>query len=531
MARRSFIGSTIILMIASLTVRLLGFVYRIYLSNLIGAEGMGLIQLISPMYSLIILTLSSGTSIAVSRLVAAEKARGNLINLRRLTKCAVLIVASLGSFISVIMFFNIRFIAEVILKDARTYYSILLYVPCIPIIACASALRGYFYGLQEVTPSALSQVVEQVVRITLVIVLAGRFIDMGLEYACAFATLGMTLGEISNLIVLYLFYRKDKNKNVSKKGLKRKRVLIKEILSISVSISFSRFTTSLMSAVETILIPRRLLAGGLDYQSSMAELGRLTGMAMPLLFLPTIVTSSLATVLVPAISESIAAKRYKELNYRISRSIQITMLMGFIFTAVFYSFPNLIGDTIYKNQAIGDLLKALSYTCIFMYLQQTLVGTLNGLGKQNITLRNSIIGYVIRIGFVVFLIPSYGIQGYVWGSIVSAVVLCIMDIYAVIKTTGMIIDLNNWILKPGIVCVAMILCRNMILEFLSIFHLKKALFSLLCVTAQLGLALAMVVILDILSIREIIKFTGLNKIIKRPAGIDSSSNSFHSFML
>lgn len=530
MSKRSFIGSTIILMIAGLMVRILGFVYRIYLSNLIGAEGMGLFQLISPVYSLIILTLSSGTSIAVSRLVAAESARGNIINTRRITTCALWLVASLGTIVSIVLFFNVKYISNVILKDPRTYYSIMLYIPCIPVIASASALKGYFYGLQEVTPTAWSQIVEQIVRISLVTIMAAHFLDKGLEYACAVATIGMTLGEISNLLLLYIIYKHKNKKKVSPKGLKRKKVLLKEILSISIPVSFNRFITSFMFTIETILIPRSLFKGGLNYQSSMIEFGKLTGMAMPLLFFPTIVTSSLATVLVPAISESIAAKKYKVLNYKISRSIQITVLLGFMFTAVFYSFPHIIGDSLYKNESIGDMLKILSYTCIFMYLQQTLIGILNGLGKQGLSLRHAIIGYIVRIGFVVFCMPYYGVNGYVWGTIASTVIVCVLNLAAVVRTTGMIIDLKNWIIKPLAVCAGMVLCSPFITEFLSVFELKAVIYAALCIVLQLGAALALIVILDILTIREIIRFTGLNKIIRKPGSISTIVNRFDNLM-
>jgi len=531
MRRRSFIRSTIILMISGLLVRILGFVYRIYLSNLIGAEGMGLFQLISPVFSLIILTLSSGISIAVSRLVAAENVRGNVINTRRITNCALWLIVSLGTIVSIVLLFNVRYISNVILKDPRTYYSILLYIPCIPVIASASALKGYFYGLQEVAPTALSQIVEQIIRIGIVITMATQFIGKGLEYACAAATIGMTLGEVSNLLVLCIIYRRKNRKRVSQQGLKRRKVLLKEILAISVPVSFNRFTTSFMYTIETILIPRSLLKGGLNYQTSMIEFGKLTGMAMPLLYFPTIVTSSLATVLVPAISEAIAAKNYKILNYKISRSIQITVLLGFIFTAVFYSFPDIIGNVLYKNESIGDMLKILSYTCIFMYLQQTLIGTLNGLGKQALSLRHAIVGYIVRIGFVVFCMPYYGVNGYVWGTIASSVIVCILNLAAVTKTTGMIINLKNWVIKPLAVCMGMILCSPIIIEFLSVFQFKALITAALCVILQLGAALALIVVLDILSISEIIKFTGLNKIIKTPSNISKAVNHLDHLLM
>ena len=176
-------------------------------------------------------------------------------------------------------------IVNIILKDSRTYYSLILLLPCIPVIAAASAVKGYYYGVQDVVPTACSQIVEQVVRIGIVMAMSGYFLNIGLEYACALATVGMAIGEISNLTVLILIFKMRKKKippYKSKKDFMRKRTILAKIVKISVPVSFNRFITSMMGAVELILIPRMLLISGMNYQASLAEYGKLTGMAMPL---------------------------------------------------------------------------------------------------------------------------------------------------------------------------------------------------------------------------------------------------------
>ena len=226
MRSRTFVSGAIILMLAGFVVRIFGFVYRIYLSNLIGAEGMGLFQVIAPVYSLIILTLTSGISIGVSKMTAGELALGHNINVRRITKCALLIVITAGLAVSAVMYLNLGLITELIIKDRRTYSSLLLLIPCIPVIAAASALKGYFYGIQRVVPTAVSQIAEQIVKIGLVILLAGHFVNSGLEYACAVATAGMALGEIANLGVLAVVYnwrRIMEWRDSSRAGFLRKR--------------------------------------------------------------------------------------------------------------------------------------------------------------------------------------------------------------------------------------------------------------------------------------------------------------------
>lgn len=514
MKKKSFVGGALILMAAGLIARILGFVFRIYLSNLIGAEGMGVFQLIAPVYTLVILTLTAGVSIAVSKMVAGENALHHPVNLRRITLCALALVMFAGAATSAAIYFNVHFVTSHILKDTRTYYSILLLIPCIPVIAAASALKGYFYGIQQVVPTAVSQIAEQIVKIGLVILLVGSFIGSGLEYACAVATMAMAFGEVANLAVLAAVYnlgRKRELKNMSRRGLKRKRTILSELVRTAAPISANRFVISIMSAVEYILIPGMLVAGGLDYKSSMEVYGRLSGMALPLIFFPSLVTSSLATTLVPAISEAVSLRNFRALNYRISKSIQITFILGIVFTAVFVSYPNEIGSLLYRKENIGELLYALSFSCTFIYLQQTLMGVLNGLGKQGILLRNTVIGSVIRIGFVYFLIPVYGIKSYVWGLITSFVIMALINLMDINRMTGLLFDVRNWVLRPCIVGMIMIATGRYIYEFFGIFAASGSLLTLLTLAANIFSAFFLMVFTGVLKKDEVLNLLPVKK--------------------
>jgi stage V sporulation protein B len=462
MRGRSFVAGAVILMAAGFVVRILGFVYRIFLSNVIGAEGMGLFQLISPVYSLIVLVLTSGISIAVSRMTAAELARNKNADLRRISNIAALIVFSAGTMASLLLYFNIDFITAGILKDSRTYYSLMLLIPAITFISVASAIRGYFYGTARVTPPAVSQIVEQAAKMTLVMLLAGAVVPMGLEYACALATAGMILGEMVNLLVLMPGYFRSGR---GCKPLKIKGVAL-EIIKTSIPVSANRFVVSILSAVEFILIPAMLAHSGLDYQQSLETYGKLTGMALPLIYFPSLVTFSLATTLVPAISEASSLKNMRSLNNRTGKSIQMTMILGIFFTLIFMMFPDDISSMVYRKQDIGKLLFLLSFSCIFVYLQQILTGILNGLGKQGILLRNTIIGSAIRLATVYLLIPVYGIEVYIWGLTASFLLTDLLNLKAIHRVTGLVMDIGNWLLKPfaaGLVMVMITKACNIVL--------------------------------------------------------------------
>lgn len=503
--KRTFINGAIILTISGVITRLLGFVYRVYLSNLIGSEGMGLIQLAIPVYSLIILTLTSGVSIAVSKLTAEEKAKGNECNTGRITRVAVMIVLTGGIIASTALLLSGRFIANNILKDSRTYLTIVALVPCIPIVASASAIKGYFYGVLNVWPTAIANILEQVARISIVFALLSYSMNIGLEYTCALVTVATAIGEIVNLVVTYFLYIRDRKKSDRSGVLLRKRDVTHRILKISIPISFNRLIASIMGATESILIPQRLLAGGLNYKESLQELGKLSGMANPLIFFPTVITSALATTLVPAISEAVSVKNYRMANFRISKALRISFVMGFVFTFIFMCFSHEIANLLYPKENVGTILYQMSFTCVFIYIQQTFIGILNGFEKQREALRSSLISDVIRIGFIYFAVPQVGIKGYVWGIITSSIIVCVLNLRVIVKTTGMIVDIRNWILKPGIVCGILLFLSDYIKSAVNMLNFNESLSTIILVSFSVFVAGLAMSAMGVFSIRDLLK--------------------------
>lgn len=514
MVKKSFVSGAIVLMAAGFIVRILGFIYRIYLSNLIGAEGMGLFQLVMPLYTLIILTLTAGISIAVSKMVAEEQARKHYANPGRITVNAVILVMGCGAAVSLLLYLNAGFISEVLLKDSRTWPSLVLLAPCIPPIAAAAALKGYFYGMQQVMPTAVSQVAEQGVKIAVIMIMAGYFTRYGLEFACTVAVVGTALGELANLAVLMAVYnvrRRRERGKLSNRGIIRRLSIMKQLFKTAVPVSANRFVISIMSAAEYLLIPGMLVAGGMGLTESTEMYGRLSGMALPLIFFPSLVTTSLATTLVPAISEAVSLKHYKAVNYRISKSIQVTFILGMIFTAIFMSYPHEIGNLLYRKEKIGDLLYMLSFSCVFIYLQQTLMGVLNGLGKQGALLRNTVIGSAIRIGSVYFLIPAYGIRSYIGGLAVSFLITAVLNLATINRLTGLVMDIRNWLVKPGIVCAIMVFCGKYILSFFDMTVKSGSLKLLLTLSVNVTAALLLMVMVGVLDRNEVLKLAGLKR--------------------
>jgi stage V sporulation protein B len=248
--------------------------------------------------------------------------------------------------------------------------------------------------------------------------------------------------------------RRIKKPAEPERRLLRKRDIGKSILKISLPITANRLILSLLGTVEFLLIPQRLAIFGLTPNEALIEYGKLTGMASPVISFPSMLTSALAIALVPAIAESVARKRVFSANRQISRSIRVTLVLGFFFTSLFISFCNEISNIVYPGQNVGRMLYLLSFTGVLFYLQQTLLGILNGLGKETDTLKHSMISSIVRLGFVWFAIPLFGLEAYIAAIVISNFISVSLNLRTTIKTTGMAIEIGDWLIKPIIACVS-----------------------------------------------------------------------------
>ncbi len=445
MKTASVIKSAFILTAANIITRLLGFFYRVYMADTIGAQGLGLYQLILPVYMLIWSITSSGFSTAISRLTSSEAASGR--SPAGILKCAVSLSVPLSIILSVTVYFKADFIAAELLNDYRTALSLHLIAFCFPFMAIGSCVRGYFFGLQNAMPPAASQVLEQITRMLVIFAVASYLIPKGIPYACAAAVTGICIGEITSCIYvcLNLFSQKQYLPKHSSKPLYPTYGIL---LAMAVPLTLNRMTSSLLSAMENILIPVRLTLYGISYNTAIAEYGRLTGMAIPLLMFPSSFLTAVSTSIVPALSAASALKRHKAALYTIKKSMLLSVVTGFGTAALFIALPAEISQIIYGTKAIAPYLFMLGFICPFMYINVLLGGILNGLGQQMSIFINNLAGSGICLLFVWFGIPRYGINGYITGILISTAVSCCLNLIKISKKTGFYPNAITYILKP-----------------------------------------------------------------------------------
>ena len=418
------------------------------MSNLMGAEGMGLYQLIMPVYALAWSISCAGFNTTVSKLTAQERARGEYGNMGRVLKQSVVITTLLGVGLTVVLYNGAGFLSQNFFNDPRTLLPLQILAFAFPFMAAGTCMRGYFIGLQETKIPAANQVLEQIVRMIVIYYLAASFVPRGLTYAAAAAVIAIAVSEVFSFFFVFVSYRvhKKKRRFVKRPALSSGQAFFL-IMGMALPLTGNRVTGSLLTAWENVLIPARLQLFGLTATEAISEFGRISGMAMPLIFFPTAVLTALGVTLVPAVSEAAAARRLHSITGVASKAMLFASVIGMGAAALFVFFGQELGMAIY-NQPIGLMLKLLGIMCPFIYMQIILGGILNGLGCQMFIFRNSIISSAISIAFIYLLVPVYGISAFIFGWLLGLVVVIGLGIHKVRQFIPLDTPFLDWMVKP-----------------------------------------------------------------------------------
>ncbi len=450
MSKKTLVTGTLILTFASFITRILGFVFRVFMSNIMGAEGMGLYQLIFPIYMLAWAACSAGVSLAVSKKVAEFTAQKLYQDSIRTLKCAIVISCVTSIPISILLFTCSEQIATYVVHAPDTALALKMLGTCLPFMATACCIRGYFQGRQEMAVPATAQVIEQVARMVIIYCMAGFFIPHGMEYACALAMLGLCGGELMSCIFTVIMYKVTKSKLPLKAATVPYNTLFQSIFYMSLPITANRFLTSSLHSIENILIPIQLQKFGLESAQALGVYGMYSGMAMPLLFFPSMLTGSLSVALIPAISEAKAKSNTRLLQKTVGMSIQFSAIIGIGAAGLFLALGQEIAMATYNMAEVGEILKMLAMICPFFYLQNILTGVLNGLGLQKMTFKGNIMASVACILLILYLVPQQGLLGFTLALLVQSGFATTYHLYHALNSIELPVDIVGWMLKPAI---------------------------------------------------------------------------------
>jgi len=441
--RRSFFHGAFVLMAASLVTRIMGFVYRIFLTRLIGASGVGLFQIVFPILSLVLTFVTAGLPTAMSKLVAEAVVNDDKIRVQRILRVSSTVILSMAVVFTAVMWFARGFVLHHWLTDARAYPSYLAMIPVVSVIAVSSIFRGYFQGLQDMAPTAWASIVEQTVRIGSIWLLAAYFIRYSLAYAAAAAMMGMVLGELAGLLILLTHYRRKTRLNMifpraPLRSPESTRGTLRAIGDIAVPVTLSRLVGSLLWAIEPILVTKSLIRASLSTVTATMLYGEYSGMAMPLLFFPTVFTSSLAVNLVPSVSEAIAGSERHRIRIRMTQSWRATAIVGFPTSIILTLFATPLCRVIFHAPTVGTILAIMAPAGFLLYLQAPLSGILQGMNRAGLAMFYSIIGGIARLGLIYVLASQakYGILGVAYATTISICLTTALSFYGVQKLIG-----------------------------------------------------------------------------------------------
>lgn len=430
-------GTAILTMTGFLS-RFIGFFYRIFLSRVFGAEGMGIYQLISPVLALSFALTVSGIQTAISKYVAGEELTGNYRSSLLHLITGFLIAMGLSIVCTILIYVYSDQIAIFFLCEQRTAPLLRIIALSIPMATVHSCINGYFYGIKKTSIPSACQLIEQIIRVGSVYLIYYFFQRKGLTPTISFAVVGLVIGEAASMTVSLLAVKLhfDKVLPITAGTLRtftfsRIAASARELLSLAVPLSLNRVIINFLQSVEAIFIPQQLLRYGYDNSTALSIYGVLTGMALPLIFFPGAITNSICVLLLPMVSEADALGNKGKISKAIQSSIRYGFLLGICFTALFFISGRFLGRLLYQNELAGEFILILSFLCPLMYIASTLNSILNGLGKTGLTFLYSMLSLLVRLLFVFFIIPVLGIYGYLWGLLASQFVQTVLCLIAV----------------------------------------------------------------------------------------------------
>lgn len=444
--KNKMIKGTIILTTAGVITRVIGFLYRIFLANLLGDTKLGLYQMIFPIYGICFTLYASGLQTAVSQLVADPNLKGP----KRILKCGILCSLCVSFTLTVLLFHFSDWISLHLLFAKETAPLLRILAVIFPFCGITSIINGYFYGKRHAKVPSVTQIIEQLVRVGFVVTV---FFCFHKSISCETAVLGLIIGELASNIYNLWNIRKE-FKDQSEKSKFKYPEMIKKLLNQAIPLSATRLTISVLSAAEAVLIPVMLQYSGLNRTDSFALYGITTGIVLPFILFPGTITNSLSVLLLPEVSKAY----YENNNEKILRTTQLcikySLLLGCVSMAVFICFGPQIGTLFFKNPRSGKLLSLLSMICPFVYVSTTLASIINGLSKSSITFRNTVIGLVLRITFLIIATPNFGIYGYLFGLLISQILISILDGYYLVKRNYTKINLFGWLIIPAVLFIS-----------------------------------------------------------------------------
>jgi stage V sporulation protein B len=459
MPKRTFVYGATILLGANLLNRILGFAYQYLIMTHIGGEAYGLFNMVFPLYMLALVLTTAGIPLAIAKMVAEEVSLGRTHQARSIFRLAFWLLTVSGAVVSSVLYVLTPYLAHRVFPDPRVLTIFQICTPAIFIVSISSVFRGYFQGLQNMIPTAVSQICEQIVRVSVGFMTAMYLLNEGVEWAAAGLAVGMLAGEAVGLLVIIFYYQRAHIKPTEGASSRYSaRQILNHLWCLAYPVTVGRLFSTGLSALDAMLIPQCLCVAGYTAREATTLFGQLGGSAFTLLTFPSVFTFALATSLVPSISEAAAQRQFQIVRTRSAEAIRLTVLIGIPCLIILFYFSRPLTG-FFKSPEISPVLRILALGGIFSYIQQTTTGILQGLGKVHLPVLHSIVAALLRIPILIYLtvLPQWGLRGTALAYAIGFIIMAVLNLRSITKTCGMPLDLQRFILQPFSGGIGMIL--------------------------------------------------------------------------
>ncbi len=470
-----FVQGALTLTVAGLLVKAMGALYRIPLYTILGSEGMGLFQMAYPIYAILFTVSSAGLNVAISKVVAERWAVGSPGAARKAFRCSLILALVLGALGGLLLYWMSGPIASHMGKDPRARLSVAAISPAVLTAAVLSAFRGWFQGIEKMIVPALSQILEQLVKIITTLAFATLFMPKGVEYAAAGATLGAVVGATVAAVFVSFAYCLQGNKWIVRERVERggeadaSYISVGlEIIRIAVPISLASAVFGITELVDLGLVPGRLQASGCTPSQATTLFGQLTGAAFPLINIPTMFTGALQMTLVPSVAAALATGDRKKAHRLIDRALSMALVLALPAALGLYVLAQPIPALLFKDEGLGGVVRSVTPAVFFLALQQVTSGILQGLGKVKAPLYSLLWAVCLKapLSYVLVAQPGLGVVGAGLATSAYFAVAALLNLKALDQELGYCIEAKTF-LKAALAAGVMALCTGKTFNTLS----------------------------------------------------------------
>lgn len=489
------IKGTLILTFSSLITKIMGFFYKIFLSHAIGAKGLGIYQLVFPLYALMMTLAASGIQTAISRFCSAsfssrkpQKAWGYFLS-------GTIFSCSISIFLSFILYRYADVFSLYLIKEVQCASLLRIAAFSLPTATLHNCINSWYYAKKQTAIPAISHLLEQAVRILISWSLYQTLTAQHLSIDPSVAVLGMAAGEAAACIYSVLFFWLQ-NRKTFFFSLSMYQGCARELFALSAPLTMNRLILSALQSLESILIPQQLVLSGMSSPLALEVYGILTGMSIPFLLFPSSLTTSASTILLPVVAADQASGKQTTIQTTVEKTIQYCLMLGMFCTVFFFSCGEDLGNAVFHNDKAGEYLQTLAFLCPFFYLTGTLSTILTGLGKTGLCLLQNILGVAIRIACILFLVPHMGMSGYLWGLLLGQFIVTLLGIYFIQQQIPFTFSLFRGFVLPTAAAILSVSIGRIIYSCLLSLHLFPTVLLLVgilvfCSIAYLLLLIAM----------------------------------------